>query len=335
LSKSQRVTLKDIASQAGVSKMTVSAVLSGKSTHVFVSESTRQRVLALAHELGYRPNSAAQALVTGRTHVIEFWAQNLSNPFFNTVFHLARQRLLEYNLATTLCEFFLPTPTDPCPSWPADGLLIFDWPVGAGALQNHLQARGCSHLPVVTMGAYYIESADYVGIDLYAGAEQAVRHLVSSGCRRVAYVVDKGSAYAQEVRYRAYTTTVEQTGQAPEYIVIPTASRSSARTALGEYVQARGSPDGLFCHNDLIAMGVYRALCDLGLSVPEDVSLIGCDGIEEVECLERPLSTVVQPAGEMCALACRFLHARLDDPSVPPQQAILQPELVIRQSSRP
>jgi DNA-binding LacI/PurR family transcriptional regulator len=286
-------------------------------------------------ELGYRPNRVAQALVTGRTHVIEFWAQNLARPFFNTVFHLARQQLLEYHLATTLCELLLPTPADMCPTWPADGLLIFDWPVGVAALQKHLQARGYSELPAVTMGAYYLENADYVGVDLYAGALQAVRHLVSSGCRRVAYVVDKGSAYAEEVRYRAYTSTVEQTGQAPEYIIIPAASRSSARTSVREYVQAHGSPDGLFCHNDLIAMGVYRALCDLGLSVPEDVSLIGCDGIEEVEYLERPLSTVVQPAREMCSLACRFLHARLDDPSVPPQQAILQPELVIRQSSRP
>jgi LacI family transcriptional regulator len=184
------------------------------------------------------------------------------------------------------------------------------------------------------MGTYYLEDTDHVGIDVHAGAEQAVRHLVSTGCRRVAYVVDKGSAYPNEVRYRAYTTTVAQAGQAPEYIVIPTASRSSARSSLREYVQAHGSPDGLFCHNDLMATGVYRALCDLRLSVPDQVALVGCDGIEEAEYLERPLSSIVHPAEEMCALACRFLNARLNDPSLPLQQAVLQPKLVLRQTSR-
>src|SRR5947207_2039919 len=119
VSKPQSVTLKDIAARAGVSKMTVSAALTGNSTHVFVSEATRQRVRALAHELGYRPNSVARALVTGRTNVVEFWAQNVSNPFFNTVFHLARQQLLQYNRTTTLWEFLIGAPTDPLlTSWP-------------------------------------------------------------------------------------------------------------------------------------------------------------------------------------------------------------------------
>ena len=75
-------------------------------------------------------------------------------------------------------------------------------------------------------------------------------------------------------------------------------------------------------------------MCELGLSVPADVALVGCDGIEEVEYLERSLSSIVQPVEEMCTLACRFLHARLNDPSLPPQQAVLQPKLVLRESSR-
>src|SRR5262245_43184284 len=108
--------------------MTVSAALTGNSTRVFVSEATRQRVLALAQELGYRPNNVARALVTGRTNVVEFWAQNVSNPFFNNVFHLARQQSLQYNRTTTLHEFLIRAPSDPLvPSWPADGLLVLDW----------------------------------------------------------------------------------------------------------------------------------------------------------------------------------------------------------------
>src|SRR5713101_9376712 len=158
MSKPQTVTLKDIAARAGVSKMTVSAALTGNFTHVFLSEATRQRVLALAGEMGYRPNSSARALVTGRTNVIEFWAQNVHNPFFNTVYHEARRQLLQYNLATTLFETLPHAPADPLPAWPVDGLLIFDWPGGAVTLQDRLQSSGSSHLPLVTMGAYYLEN---------------------------------------------------------------------------------------------------------------------------------------------------------------------------------
>src|SRR5689334_12241646 len=115
---SPRITLQNIATRAGVSKMTVSAVLSGRSKTVFVSDSTRQRVLDLAREMGYRPNAAARALSTGRTGVVEFWAQNVDNPFFNTVFHSIRAHLLAHDLAVTLFETSVPKPQRPSAAHP-------------------------------------------------------------------------------------------------------------------------------------------------------------------------------------------------------------------------
>lgn len=343
------VRLKDIAASAGVSVMTVSAALSERSSRVFISDATRQRVRKLAEEMGYRPNAAARALATGRSNTIEIWAQSVSSPYFNAVYHLARRHLQrEYGLNVTLRELAEQQRHGAAPSdaltategpTSADGLLIFDIPGGAARLQEMLQRTGTGHLPFVSMGGYHVAGAqyDFVGIDLYAGTRRAIQHLLSVRCGRIAYVVDRASHYESDSRWAAYTETVQQAGIAPEYVVAPQGSRASTRAAVKEYFLASnpGAPDGLFCHNDVMAMGAYRGLCDLGIRVPEEVALVGCDGIEEIEYLERPLSTLQQPADQMCALACQFLHRRIYEPSeTAPQQAVLEPELIVRASSQ-
>jgi LacI family transcriptional regulator len=101
-----------------------------------------------------------------------------------------------------------------------------------------------------------------------------------------------------------------------------------------DYVRHQGRPEAIFCHADDAALGVYRGLCDLGVRVPEEVALVGCDGIEDTEYLECPLTTLVQPVAAMCATAWQFLQQRLEQPSISPQHAILKPKLALRESSR-
>jgi DNA-binding LacI/PurR family transcriptional regulator len=95
----------------------------------------------------------------------------------------------------------------------------------------------------------------------------------------------------------------------------------------------RNEVDALFCHNDDVAFGAYRALCDLGVGVGGEIALVGCDGIEEADYLACPLTTIAQPITEMCALAWEFLHRRMQDPGCPLQQRILRPELLVRAST--
>jgi LacI family transcriptional regulator len=106
-----------------------------------------------------------------------------------------------------------------------------------------------------------------------------------------------------------------------------------ARQAVVEHVRRGGPPDAILCRNDDIAFGVYRALCDLGLTVGEDVLWVGRDGIQETQFLPCPLSTIVLPVAQMCKLAWQFLDARLGDPAARRQEATLQGNLVIRESS--
>jgi LacI family transcriptional regulator len=96
-----------------------------------------------------------------------------------------------------------------------------------------------------------------------------------------------------------------------------------------------GGVDALFCNNDDLALGAYRGLREAGLRVPDDVMLVGCDGIEDMQFLEQPLTTIAIPVEEMCALAWRFLRRRIENPDTPLQHALLQPTLVVRESSCP
>jgi DNA-binding LacI/PurR family transcriptional regulator len=163
---------------------------------------------------------------------------------------------------------------------------------------------------------------------------QAVEHLIAIGCKRIAYLVNHPANHAFEPRWQAYTDSILRAGRDPEYIDIPAGSRAAAREGVRTYAAATGCPDGILCHNDMMAVGVYRGLCDLGLRIPEDVCLVGCDGIDEIEYLDHPLSTIEQPAEEMVRLACARLRDRIADPTAPIQRTVLGAHLVVRQSSQ-
>jgi len=189
------------------------------------------------------------------------------------------------------------------------------------------------HTPLVSMGVAYLASTDLVAIDLYPGAMEAVKHLTARGGRRIAYMVSQSGSYASEVRYKAYTGVLQEAGLKPEYIVASSHLRSDACQAMLEHIHACGCPDGIFFFNDDMAIGAYRALCDLGIRVPDDVALVGCDNIEDTEYLEVRLSTIAQPLEEMCILAWQFLERRMNDPALPLQQQFLPAKLIIRESS--
>ena len=171
-------------------------------------------------------------------------------------------------------------------------------------------------------------------MDLYSGALEAVRHLVASCGPRIAHCLCEGVNHADDARRGAYLRVMHEAGLAEELIVVPDATRAAARRGFLRYLEVSGCPDGVFCWDDNTALGVYRACVDAGLSVPEQLALVGCDGIEDTEYLERPLSTIVQPIQEVCECAWAILSQRMLDPALPRQQVILQPHLAIRKTSQ-
>jgi DNA-binding LacI/PurR family transcriptional regulator len=324
-----RVTIKHIAEHLDLSVATVSRVLS-KADDPFISDSTRARVSSKATELGYVPNRAARALVTGRTDIIELQLPP-SDHFSSQISKAMIQILRRYDYDVIVHDLIFGTAGQSgIPNsrqlWPVDGIISM---ANGSVVESFLEFQAAN---LVSIGAYCSKNVDYVGLDLYPGTLDAIRHLVSAGCRRIAYLGDCSADLSQEARGIAYHQAMREAGLKCEYILANEGTKRGAQEAVCEYVQKNGHPDGIFCHNDTRALGAFRGLCDIGVRVPDDVKIIGCDGIEDTEYVYPSISTIVTPIEEMCELAWKFLQSRMENPGSPKQQATLYPSFVRRES---
>jgi LacI family transcriptional regulator len=327
--------MRDIAERVGVSLMTVSAALGGSYRNINVSTQTRERIVEVAREIGYRPNRIARALATGRTHVIGFWADSLREFYFARAVDDAQTQVRASGYEIIISNMPQVTDWDSQGSlvaqWPVDGIIAFERP---RQVEAYLDANPEFAVPIVSVGAYYTSCTDYVGIDYRNGAQEATLHLLETGCRRVLYMLTPFGNNEGDARFRGYTETMLEAGRRPEYLIVEQAKRHLSRQVLTDYLRSNSWPDGIFFFSDEMAIGGYRALCDLGARIPDDIAIIGCDGIDDTEYLEPPLSTIVPPVSEMCAKAWTFLHGRISDPALPLRQETLPSHLVIRASSR-
>jgi LacI family transcriptional regulator len=329
-------SLNQVAKEAGVSSATVSRVLSGAS--VRISPETRTRVQSIADNLGYAPNRAARALVTGYTQTLALWAVNLRSPFSAQVIYHVNQEILrhQYDLmvAAAYTQGNSALNTSHLLSWPIDGILALDLPRAPIPGLEHSLLGG---KPFLNMGGYVSERSDYVHVDFQGEVEDAVRHLNHVGCRRIAYLVPDWFEWyrdGKDARLYGYEAVMAEAGKRTEFILTSDERRQSVAAPLKEYVERHGCPDGLFCFNDDMAIGAYRALRDLGLRIPDDIALVGCDGIEETRYFDPRITTIVQPLEQMCMIAWAFLERRIRNNDIPLQQITIQPRLEIRESSR-
>ncbi|MDR3692743.1 MAG: LacI family DNA-binding transcriptional regulator [Fimbriimonas sp.] len=324
----KRPTRNDVAALANVSGCTVSYVLNGRQD-IVIAPATRERVLDAAKQLGYRPNRAARALVTGTTQVVSLWAGSLS-PYYAMITTHLRDQIKASGFQMLISDIETSISTQAPGLWPGDGIISIEYPEH---MDTFLHRHPDLHTPIISIGAFHLEQVDYVGVDLYGGTRDAIDHLLGIGCRRIAYVHEEAPRGLQDARTTSYADGMKAAGRPTEDIVVPSPSRAGARQGIREYIAKYGCPDGLFCHNDDTAIGVYRGLCDLGIQVPEQVAIVGCDGIEDTEYLECPITTIVQPVEAMCAMGWEFLKRRMADPAIPLQQHICKTTLAIRGST--
>jgi len=218
-------------------------------------------------------------------------------------------------------------------TWPVDGILAVDLPRG------HIPALNKSMVgdkAFINVGAYVITETDYVQVDFEDQAADAVRHLSSVGCKRIAYLVPgwfdwfEGSNDARLFGYRA---AMKELGYKPEYIITHDEKREQVAPALSAYLDQHGCPDGLFCYNDDMAIGAYPIFRERGMKIPDDVAIVGCNGIRDTSYVYPTLTTIVQPLQQVCATAWSFLKQRIDDPTLPLQQIVLSARLEIQGST--
>jgi LacI family transcriptional regulator len=313
-----------------MSGATVSRVLSGRTDYP-ISPETRLKVLEAAEKLGYRPNVTARALSTGRTGLVGFWMSLQYSRYRGQVLDRMRALLADTDLTMAVTDvdeaYAARHSFDRALRVPVDGIIAFDTSATIEAFGNE------SETPFVSLGAYWSQAGSFVGVDLQAGAEAAMDHLLSLGRKDIVYIAPRTSGLTHfGTRFDVYRRRMEAAGLTVRVLAPEAVSVESVGECLAWHL--RTSPlDGLLCMNDDLAIIAVHALPGVGLAPGKDVSVVGFDGIEETSYGQCPITTVRQPIEEMCALTLTFLQAQIEDPKAPLQRRVLQPELVIRASS--
>ncbi len=308
----------DVASRAGVSTATVSYVFNGRK-NASVPDETRRRVLEAAELIGYRPNHAARTLATGQSRVIALQIFDMENPHQQRVAHTLADLLSTQDFDLVVHGYASDSLRV---RWSIDGTIILD--------------RGeypelDLHSPVVGIGAYVSDEVDSVMVDLEVGARDALAHLIASGRRRIVHLA-KSELKVGDGRTKAYGDAVQSSELPTLRVNITNDKPEDGYAALRAFLQDQKPPDAVFCQNDQVAAGAYRALREYGLRIPPDVAVIGCDGLDQNKFLNPVLASIEQPIDTMCAIGWAFLRNRIADPSIPRQTAVLQSHFVPAES---
>lgn len=331
-----RTTIRDIARNLNLSHSTVSKVLNGRSD-AFISDATRSRVSEEATRLRYRPNHAARALATGKTNLIGLCVGDF-NTYSTSVVNLVEEHLQRRGLQMIVQRILNLECSGKILEWPLDGLLVLDFPDHITIIGEAMQ----NQIPIVSMGSYSAELVDHVALDLFTGAVEAMSRLIKQGYTRIIYVTSEWGNRVGEARHDAYFQQLEEAGLEAETIMVDGPTREAAYAALTrdavvarlrDELAADRKKTVLFCFNDEIALGVYRALLEGGLRVPGDVALVGCDDSRDIQYLECPLSSISYSISDLCAVGVDLLEKRIQNPGRGLQRAVVASRFIERKSS--
>ena len=340
--RSKRATITDVARQAGVSKATVSAVLNNTGS---VKGSTRDRVTAAMELLNYRPTGLAGRDAARRGRSIGLLIKELDNPYYAEIALGARTHAEAkgYTLLVTSSEGSFEAErraVELLQAKQVDGLIATPVLDDEADLSHFFELKR-RNVPFVLLEDVRGVRASLVDVDNVEASRQAVVHLIEQGHTRIAHFA--GPAYSMHSHERV--DGVRRACSASSLIfadadVVATGAHLEdgyrAGLALFRDRPAERRPTAVTCYNDLVAVGVYRALAELGLRVPEDVSVVGFDDLPLAEYLPVPLTTIHMPAGRMGAMAAEMLIRHVEaHEAVPPQKVVLEATLVVRGSTRP
>ncbi len=345
----EKITISDVARRANVSPSTVSNLLNGRTERM--RPSTRERILQAIKELGYTPNMAARQLKTGQTSIIGLIVPSVANPFYGVFARYVEDAALEKGYQVLLGN----SERDPEREINYAETL---WGYGVRGVIFGSSLLRLSHLqPLLEQGLYVVAfdrpaqqgdpvAIDSVGVDNRQVTRLAVKHLLALGHRRIGFVSGTLQTVSRLERLEGYRQTLREAGIEPDPTLIwegvSTGTFGDAeafdlgRQGAHTLLSLPQPPTALITINDMFAFGVYAGARDLGLRIPEDVSVVGIDDIALSEIVHPPLTTIRQPVREIARLAVERLIGRLQESEdSPPGHQMLSPQLVVRASTAP
>lgn len=347
-----RVTLQTIADRVGVSRMTVSNAFSRPDQ---LSAALRATILATAEELGYvGPDPAARALARGTTGAVGIlltdsmgtaFKDDVATSFFGAV----AQELAPTGLAVTLLPLYGSKDMIPARDVPIDGALVYACPDGAPALDWLVRRR----LPLVFVDRLPTPGSASVTLDERGGGRQGAEHLVSLGHRHVGLLTVSfegphgvvpdpsaaGGDFVSRQRVIAWTEVLGAAGVRMTAVQVRENVEQDAYDGARLLLEAGDRPTGVLCFSDLVAWGVLRAAHDLGLRVPQDLSVVGFDDARLARRVRPALTTIRQDVAVKGKAAAAALTAAIlgerDGATAEPEHVVLPTELIVRHSTAP
>ena len=327
-------TINDVAKRAGVGIATVSRTLHNSSR---LRPETAARVRQAMEELGYRPNTHAQSLASGRSHMLGLVVSDISNPFFPALV----KSFEEAALGDGYDVFFASTNYDPARTAlcvermierKLDGVAIMTSEIDSGLTDSFARRK----VPLVFLDVGKAgRGVSNVKIDYACGIAQAVEHLRGLGHRRIAFLSGPVNLRSAWERREAFLCKLNERGDGrPVELMIEEGNHKvdGGLEAMLRLLDRRPHPTAVLASNDLTAIGALRGIRQYGLRVPEDISVVGFDDIQMAEFTEPPLTTVRLQQSEVANLACNALVQLIRTPGMGSELGV-STSLVIRAST--
>jgi DNA-binding LacI/PurR family transcriptional regulator len=326
-------TIIDVAAHAGVSKSVVSRVMRDDPA---VSPARREAVLAAAESIGYRPNAVARSLVQRRTFNVGVIVSDLHNLFFAEILDGIGSAAAVAGYKVLITSGYLDQATESVAletllQLRTDGIIL------AGSLLSADAVRAASRSVPVALVSSAIRAVgvDTVATDDVTGAGLAVEHLVSLGHHRIA-MVDGGAGSGSIERRRGYEAAMRRFGLG-RFIQVAAGdyTEDGGRRGAQCLLDGQSRPTAICAANDLAAIGALNAIAEAGLDVPGEVSVVGYDNTALAGLRHVSLTTIHQPRFQIGEMAMTALLRRLQRPMVRARRDLLEPSLVVRQTTAP
>lgn len=332
--KTMAPTIKDIAVKANVSYGTVSRALNNK---YGVKKETRQRVRALAAKMGYSPNAIARGLVKKTTNTIGLVIPDILNPFYPGVASGIEDKAVKGGYSVFFCN----TNHDKKREILSLKLLAekrVDGIILAPGLEdsNVSDSLTSGDIPIVHICRRYTDAnKSFVVIDDERGGFLATKHLIEQGYKKIGFIGAKDQSLNLNERFEGYVQAFHKFGLEIDerYIYSSDFKRQTGYRIVRNMLANGEYPRAIFAENDLLALGVIQGIREAGLSIPEDIAVVGFDDIPIASFPEVQLTTICQPKHEMGEIAVSILLDQLSGRNTQPRKVILEPRLIVRKSS--
>lgn len=322
----------DIAKKAGVSKATVSMVLNKRDQSI--SEETKNKILKLAEELNYIPNSLARGLSTKKTGTIGIVLPDITNPFFASIARAIEDSASssEYNVIFCNTDNEIDKELEYIKlliSKLVDGVIF----IAGGESRSSVEMIKNNNIPFVLVDRYIDRYKDEYGV--YSlnedGVIQGVEYLYNKGNRKIIFVKGNESLQISNERLKGYKYAMNKYGIFDESLIFTgDFTIEGGIKATEKILKTLDEIDAIFYSNDIMAFGGMKVLLRKGLKIPEDVRVMGFDNIDISEIFEPELTTIGQPIYKMGKKACKLLIDIINEVDIKEKETYFKTELIIR-----